>query len=104
MPAGEVRSYAWLAEAAGLGRANARAAGAIIGANPVPLWLPCHRVVASRRLPPRFRRRPRHEAPAPRTRRRPPRPADPLSGVACPVRARRTKRGAGAPAPPSPAW
>lgn len=47
IPAGEVRSYAWLAEAAGLGRANARAAGAIIGANPVPLWLPCHRVVAS---------------------------------------------------------
>jgi methylated-DNA-[protein]-cysteine S-methyltransferase len=47
IPPGEVRSYGWLAEAAGLGRGNARAAGAIIGANPVPLWLPCHRVVAA---------------------------------------------------------
>ncbi|MCK9518517.1 MAG: MGMT family protein, partial [Dehalococcoidia bacterium] len=24
-----------------------RAIGAIMGANPIPLWLPCHRVVAS---------------------------------------------------------
>ncbi len=47
IPPGELRSYAWLAEAAGLGRAKARAVGAIIAANPVPLWLPCHRVVAA---------------------------------------------------------
>jgi methylated-DNA-[protein]-cysteine S-methyltransferase len=47
VPPGETRSYSWLAEAAGLGRANARAAGAIIGANPIPLWLPCHRIVAA---------------------------------------------------------
>jgi methylated-DNA-[protein]-cysteine S-methyltransferase len=47
IPPGEVRTYGWLAEHTGLGRANARAVGAIIGANPVPLWLPCHRVVAA---------------------------------------------------------
>ncbi|PFG74039.1 methylated-DNA--[protein]-cysteine S-methyltransferase [Tepidiforma thermophila] len=47
IPPGETRSYAWLAARAGLGSGAARAAGAIIGANPAPLWLPCHRIVAA---------------------------------------------------------
>ncbi len=47
IPAGETRSYGWLAERVGLGRGGARAVGTINGENPVPLWLPCHRVIAS---------------------------------------------------------
>lgn len=47
VPPGQTRTYGWLAETAGLGRTKARAAGAIIAANPVPLWLPCHRIVAA---------------------------------------------------------
>ncbi len=46
IPRGETRSYGWLARH--VGRAESpRAIGAMVGANPVPLWLPCHRVVAS---------------------------------------------------------
>ena len=46
IPRGQTRSYGWLARR--LGRPDAvRAVGAAVGANPVPLWLPCHRVVAS---------------------------------------------------------
>lgn len=47
IPAGETRSYGWLAERLGLGRGGARAVGTMMGENPIPLWLPCHRVVAS---------------------------------------------------------
>ena len=47
IPPGETRTYAWLAERVGLGRSGARAVGTINGDNPVPLWLPCHRVIAS---------------------------------------------------------
>jgi methylated-DNA-[protein]-cysteine S-methyltransferase len=44
IPHGEVRSYRWLAEA--VGRPNAfRAVGAANGANPIPILVPCHRVV-----------------------------------------------------------
>lgn len=46
IPRGETRSYGWLARRVGRPTA-ARAIGAAIGANPIPLWLPCHRVVAS---------------------------------------------------------
>jgi len=46
IPAGETRSYGWLAGVLGSPKA-ARAAGAAMGANPIPLWLPCHRVVAA---------------------------------------------------------
>lgn len=46
IPSGQTRSYAWLAKHVGRGAAP-RAIGAIVGANPVPLWLPCHRVLAS---------------------------------------------------------
>lgn len=46
IPRGETRSYGWLAQRVGHPSA-ARAIGATMGANPIPLWLPCHRVVAS---------------------------------------------------------
>ncbi len=45
IPYGRVRSYGWVARR--IGRPNAaRAVGAACGANPVPLLVPCHRVVA----------------------------------------------------------
>ncbi len=46
IPYGEVRTYGWLAERAGNQQA-ARAAGQAMAHNPVPLIVPCHRVVAS---------------------------------------------------------
>ncbi|HLH70798.1 MAG TPA: methylated-DNA--[protein]-cysteine S-methyltransferase [Candidatus Dormibacteraeota bacterium] len=46
IPYGEVRTYREVATA--LGRATAlRAVGAAVGANPVPILVPCHRVVGS---------------------------------------------------------
>ncbi len=47
IPAGETRSYGWLAERTGQSRGASRAIGALMGDNPIPLWLPCHRVIAS---------------------------------------------------------
>jgi O-6-methylguanine DNA methyltransferase len=44
IPRGEVRSYTWVASAAGRPRA-VRAAGSALAGNPVPLLIPCHRVV-----------------------------------------------------------
>ncbi|HEX2023821.1 MAG TPA: MGMT family protein [Acidimicrobiales bacterium] len=44
IPRGEVRSYGWVASQAGRPRA-VRAAGTAIARNPVPLVVPCHRVV-----------------------------------------------------------
>jgi O-6-methylguanine DNA methyltransferase len=46
IPPGEVRPYAWLAAEAGSPRA-VRAIGNIMNRNPIPLILPCHRVVPS---------------------------------------------------------
>ena len=46
IPAGQTRSYAAIARAIGRPRA-ARAVGAACGANPIPLLIPCHRVIAS---------------------------------------------------------
>ena len=46
IPPGETRSYQWLAEAAGNPKAS-RAAGQAMARNPVPLVIPCHRVVGS---------------------------------------------------------
>jgi len=46
IPRGETRSYAWVARKIGKPKA-ARAVGAACGANPVPIIVPCHRVVAS---------------------------------------------------------
>jgi methylated-DNA-[protein]-cysteine S-methyltransferase len=45
IPYGETRSYGWIAER--LGRAGAgRAVGQALGRNPLPVIVPCHRVVA----------------------------------------------------------
>ena len=46
IPPGQTKSYGWLARQAG-GRNKARAAGAACGANPIPIVVPCHRVVRS---------------------------------------------------------
>ncbi len=46
IPAGETRSYSWLARVAGRPNAS-RAAGQAMARNPVPLLVPCHRVVGS---------------------------------------------------------
>src|SRR2546425_84514 len=45
IPYGRVRSYGWVARKVGKPRA-ARAVGGARGANPVPLLVPCHRVIA----------------------------------------------------------
>lgn len=46
IPRGEVRPYAWIARE--IGRPQAvRAVGTALGANPIPLLIPCHRVVRS---------------------------------------------------------
>jgi methylated-DNA-[protein]-cysteine S-methyltransferase len=46
IPFGQTRSYAWVAQKIGRPKAS-RAVGAACGANPVPVIIPCHRVVAS---------------------------------------------------------
>ncbi len=46
IPYGETRSYGWLAQQAG-GKNKARATGAACGTNPIPLIIPCHRVIKS---------------------------------------------------------
>jgi O-6-methylguanine DNA methyltransferase len=45
IPYGRVRSYGWVARKIGKPKA-ARAVGGACGANPAPLLVPCHRVVA----------------------------------------------------------
>ncbi|MBI2964145.1 MAG: methylated-DNA--[protein]-cysteine S-methyltransferase [Deltaproteobacteria bacterium] len=46
IPFGEVRSYRWIAEA--IGKPGAvRAVGTALGRNPVPIVVPCHRVLRS---------------------------------------------------------
>jgi O-6-methylguanine DNA methyltransferase len=45
IPYGRVRSYKWVASRVG-GAGYARAVGHALGANPVPIVIPCHRVVA----------------------------------------------------------
>lgn len=44
IPRGEVRPYAWVASEAGSPKAS-RAVGTVMATNPVPLLIPCHRVV-----------------------------------------------------------
>lgn len=46
IPAGETRSYGWIAEKVGHPGA-ARAVGRVMATNPLPLVVPCHRVVGS---------------------------------------------------------
>jgi methylated-DNA-[protein]-cysteine S-methyltransferase len=45
IPYGQVRTYAWIAERVGHPN-SARAVGGALGTNPVPIFIPCHRVVA----------------------------------------------------------
>lgn len=45
IPYGRVRSYQWVAARVG-GKQYARAVGLALGANPVPIIVPCHRIVA----------------------------------------------------------
>src|SRR5277367_5900745 len=44
-PRGQTRSYGWVAQKVGRPKAS-RAVGAACGANPVPIIVPCHRVIA----------------------------------------------------------
>src|SRR5829696_5325987 len=44
IPRGEVRPYAWIAREVGSPRAS-RAVGTVMANNPVPLLIPCHRVI-----------------------------------------------------------
>ena len=46
IPPGETRSYGWLAEKVGRPRA-ARAVGRVMATNPLPIVVPCHRVIGS---------------------------------------------------------
>ncbi len=46
IPAGEVRSYQWVAKEIGANRA-VRAVGTALARNPIPFLIPCHRVVRS---------------------------------------------------------
>lgn len=46
IPYGRVRSYRWVADRVG-GAHYARAVGNALGANPVPIIVPCHRIVTS---------------------------------------------------------
>ncbi len=44
IPFGQTRSYGWLANQVG-GKNRARAAGSACGSNPIPIVVPCHRVI-----------------------------------------------------------
>jgi O-6-methylguanine DNA methyltransferase len=44
IPAGQIRPYSWVAGEAGRSRA-VRAVGSVLARNPIPLLIPCHRVV-----------------------------------------------------------
>lgn len=46
IPYGQTRSYRWVAEKIGKPEA-ARAVGQALGKNPIPVIIPCHRVIAS---------------------------------------------------------
>jgi O-6-methylguanine DNA methyltransferase len=46
IPFGDVRSYSWIAETIGSPKA-VRAVGTALGRNPVPIVIPCHRVLRS---------------------------------------------------------
>jgi O-6-methylguanine DNA methyltransferase len=46
VPAGQIRTYAWVARE--IGRpAAVRAVGSALGRNPIPLLIPCHRIIRS---------------------------------------------------------
>jgi len=47
IPYGQTRTYRWIADLVGSGPSIYQAVGAALGANPIPLIIPCHRVIAS---------------------------------------------------------
>lgn len=47
IPAGRTRSYGEAAAAVGSGTTDARAVGSACGANPIPVIIPCHRILAA---------------------------------------------------------
>ncbi len=47
IPHGETRSYAWVSGQLGYGKKAARAVGQALGKNPLPIIIPCHRVLSS---------------------------------------------------------
>ena len=47
IPRGQTRTYAWLAQKASGNPNSARAAGRAMATNPIPIIIPCHRVIAS---------------------------------------------------------
>jgi methylated-DNA-[protein]-cysteine S-methyltransferase len=47
IPFGQTRSYAWVADRVG-GPNFARAVGGALGSNPIPIIVPCHRVIGAR--------------------------------------------------------
>lgn len=47
IPYGKTRSYGELAVQTGRGKAGARAVGSIMAHNPIPIVIPCHRVVGT---------------------------------------------------------
>lgn len=49
IPRGQTRTYGEIAAVIGQPKAM-RAVGTACGANPIPLWIPCHRVVAKNGL------------------------------------------------------
>ncbi len=49
IPLGETRTYKWVAQKAGNGRA-CRAVGTLLKNNPYPLIIPCHRVIKSNNI------------------------------------------------------
>jgi methylated-DNA-[protein]-cysteine S-methyltransferase len=51
IPYGETRTYGELAQSLGLSLGASRAVGAACGANPLPILIPCHRVVAAHGWP-----------------------------------------------------
>jgi methylated-DNA-[protein]-cysteine S-methyltransferase len=46
IPYGKMQSYSWIANQLGKDRA-ARAVGQALGSNPIPIIIPCHRVISS---------------------------------------------------------
>jgi O-6-methylguanine DNA methyltransferase len=47
IPYGDTRTYGWIAAQVGGGPGAAQAVGAALGDNPIPLIIPCHRVLGS---------------------------------------------------------
>jgi methylated-DNA-[protein]-cysteine S-methyltransferase len=47
IPYGETRSYSWVSTRLGYGKRASRAVGQALGKNPLPILIPCHRVLSA---------------------------------------------------------